>query len=303
MLPINATFHLKAAWLNWAKGDLAATRLALKQVEDLHPYPHSSRFIEQIMASRAELALRLGDLTTVNEWRQAVNLDATEPLTYLRESELIVLAQLLTVQSGAVSTPGEVRQPGLDLLERLAQFATTGGRNGRLIKILVWQAVAYHQAGNLSQAVAVLGRALVLAEAEGFVRTFVEAGSRLAALLRQVPVTGSTQLYVKRLLAAFSETASESRDLSVTDGHLAQRHSPPHGVGLPPAELIEPLSERELEVLSLVAAGLSNKEIADQLVLAVSTVKRHMSNIYGKLGVSSRTQSLVRARELGLLVD
>lgn len=303
-LPINAVLYLKVAWLNWAKGNLAATQAALEQVNQLHAYPSASRLIEIIMASRAELALRLGDLATAREWRQTVNLDVTEPLTYLREFELIILAQLLVVQAGAVSTPGGIRQQGLDLLARLAEFAATGGRIGRLIRILVWQAVAFHQAGELSQAVTVLGRALTLAEPEGFIRTFVDAGPVVAALLGQIPVTGSTPLYVKRLLAAFPETAAQGGPLPVTDGQGAAPRQPAPGAPPPATEaLIEPLSERELEVLGLVAAGLSNKEIADQLVLAVSTVKRHMSNIYGKLGVSSRTQSLARARELGLLVD
>lgn len=128
---------------------------------------------------------------------------------------------------------------------------------------------------------AALERALSLAEPGGYVRVFADEGAPLAGLLRQAAVRGIAPEYVGRLLAAVRDT--ESQPAAGSPG------------------LIEPLSDRETEVLRLVAAGLSNQEIAGELVLAVSTVKWHINNLYGKLGVNSRTQALARARDLRLL--
>jgi LuxR family maltose regulon positive regulatory protein len=126
-----------------------------------------------------------------------------------------------------------------------------------------------------------LERALSLAEPEGYVRTFVDEGEPMARLLRRALAQGLAPSYVASLLAALGEEA----------------------MPLPPGEqpLVEPLTQREIEVLHLIAAGLSNQEIAQELVIALSTVKSHINHMYGKLGVKSRTQAVARAQELGLL--
>jgi LuxR family maltose regulon positive regulatory protein len=152
---------------------------------------------------------------------------------------------------------------------------------GSVIEILVLQALAFHILGDLDQALSALHRALSLAEPEGYVRTFIDEGQVMAGLLRQAMTQGIAPGYVGKLLAASGDSP------------------------LPPAPaaqpLAEPLSDRELEVLRLVAAGLSNREIAAELVIAVSTVKSHINHIYGKLDVKSRTQAVARGRLLGLL--
>jgi LuxR family maltose regulon positive regulatory protein len=131
------------------------------------------------------------------------------------------------------------------------------------------------------RALSALERALALGEPEGYVRTFVDEGEPMAMLLRLALSQGMAPNYVARLLAAFGKEIEPT----------------------PPAmeSLVEPLSERELQVLRLVVAGLSNPEIAQELVIAVSTVKSHVNHIYGKLGVESRTQAVVKAQELALL--
>jgi LuxR family maltose regulon positive regulatory protein len=131
----------------------------------------------------------------------------------------------------------------------------------------------------------VLARALTLAEPEGYVRIFVDEGAPMAALLRAAAQRGIAPSYVAGLLAAFPQA-----------GKQPARQGEPDALSL-----VEALSARELEILRLIAAGHSNQAIADTLVIAVSTVKRHINNIYGKLAVQSRTQALVRARELHLL--
>ena len=131
--------------------------------------------------------------------------------------------------------------------------------------------------GRRDDAVRKLARALLLAEPEGFVRVFIEQGPSMATLLRTAGAQGHSPEYVRRLLTAFGESAP----LQDT--------------------LIEALSERELEVLHLVAEGLTNAEIAGKLVIAHSTVKTHINRIYSKLGVSSRTRAVARARQLQIL--
>jgi LuxR family maltose regulon positive regulatory protein len=150
-------------------------------------------------------------------------------------------------------------------------------RNGSLIEILILQALAFAAQKRDEEALSVLEQALDLAEPEGFVRIFLDEGASMAKLLRRAVAQDQHASYALRLLSALGETTTA------------------------PQSLIEPLSERELEVLRWVAAGYSNQEIAQELVLAVSTVKKHINNIYGKLEVGSRTQAVAKARELGLL--
>jgi LuxR family maltose regulon positive regulatory protein len=164
------------------------------------------------------------------------------------------------------------------LLAQLLQAARAAGRMGSAIKILALQALAFQAQGDHGQALSALKQVLALAEPEGYMRTFVDEGPPMAKLLRHALSQGIAPSYVARLLAAFGETTEPTAQ-----------------------PLVEPLSERELEVLRLVAAGLSNREIAQELVIAVSTVKSHTNHIYGKLGVKNRTQAAAWAKELNLL--
>jgi LuxR family maltose regulon positive regulatory protein len=149
-----------------------------------------------------------------------------------------------------------------------------------VIELLLLQALLCQAQGNHTGALTILERALRLAEPEGYVRLFVDEGEPMAALLRHARQRGLFLNYVDNLLAAFPTDESKQR----------------------PADLLpEPLSERELEVLRLVATGVSNQEIADQLFIALSTVKKHVGNILVKLDTPNRVQAIARARDLGLL--
>jgi LuxR family maltose regulon positive regulatory protein len=155
--------------------------------------------------------------------------------------------------------------------------------NGYVIGHSILKALALYAQGDEPQAMSALERALSLGEPEGYVRIFVDEGPPMAQLLYKAAAHGIMPEYAGRLLAAFPDAESPAPSQA------------------PPAEMIEPLSERELEILRLVAKGLSNREIAQRLVLSLSTIKWHTSNIYGKLGVKNRTQAVARSREMGLV--
>jgi LuxR family maltose regulon positive regulatory protein len=200
-------------------------------------------------------------------------------LDYFALIEYVALARVLMAQGKA--------EEATSLLQPLLETAEAGGRTTRVIEILGLQALAYQAGGHTDRAMASLQRALTLAEPEGFVRTFVDEGPPMARLLYEALSSGIVPDYVHELLAAFSDAALEQTD-------TAKRNAP-----MP--DLIEPLSDRELQVLQLIAEGLTNPEIASRLYLATNTVKAHTRNIYGKLGVHNRTQAVARARSLGLL--
>jgi LuxR family maltose regulon positive regulatory protein len=163
----------------------------------------------------------------------------------------------------------------------LLEAAQAAGRTAHVIKVRALQALAYQAQGDDGRALSALEQALVLAAPEGYVRTFVDDGEPMARLLRRARAKGIAPEYVSRLLAAFGERTPAAAPLGQA--------------------LVEPLTEREMEVLRLIAAGLSNREIGDELVVAVSTVKSHINHIYGKLDVKNRTRAVARARTLGLL--
>lgn len=169
-----------------------------------------------------------------------------------------------------------------ELLAGLAAAAEAGGHGGRLVEVLALQALALRVQGQVGPALAALRRALALAEPQGYARVFLDEGPAMVALLRELGDLGEPRElmgYVERLLA----------------------HGEQAGPPEPAAPLIEALSARELEVLRLAAAGLSNREIADRLIVTVGTVKTHLHNVYTKLGATSRTQAIARARSLHLV--
>ena len=213
----------------------------------------------------------------------------------------MTLARVLLAQSKGERTEHSILE-AMEFLERLLQAAEEGGRTGSIIEILMLQALAHQTQGDISAALVPLERALTLAEPEGYVRIFVDEGPPMAVLLtklhehvRKRPRATSTNVplaYIEWLLALL-------RRERVQEGT-----SPPAPSAPTPAQpLLDPLTERELEVLRLIAAGLSNRETAAQLVLALSTVKSYVNTIYGKLQVESRTQAVARARALHLLSE
>jgi len=180
-------------------------------------------------------------------------------------------------------------------LETLLQLAEAQGRMGSVIEILMLQAETLHAYGDVNQAIKSLSRALSLAEPEGYIRLFVDEGAPMARLL--------VQMRTHQRSESIGSTGYREHLLSLLGG--THDEGAPHPAAAAPGPgthpLIEPLSERELEVLRLIVTGCSNREIADRLVIAVSTVKWYVNAIYGKLQVESRTKAIARARELNIL--
>ncbi len=165
------------------------------------------------------------------------------------------------------------------LLERLLPTAEEGGRTGRVLEILVLQALAHQTLGDIPAALTCLERTVTLAEPEGYVRVFIDEGPPMASLLRAAEKQGMTRNYVRRLLAAVSETGQDSPVRQA---------------------LIDPLSERELDVLRLLGTELDGPAIARELMVSLSTVRTHTKHIYAKLAVTSRRAAVRRAAELDL---
>jgi LuxR family maltose regulon positive regulatory protein len=201
--------------------------------------------------------------------RWASEYEQYAPAEYLREVEDLTLARVWLAQEEA--------RKALSLLDRLLAAAQPAGRMGRVIEMEVLRALAHDQLDNRAAAMDALTDALELAEPEGYVRVFVNEGAPMAGLLEAAAAAGAP--YAGQLLQAF-----------VAEERLRQ-----------PSPLMEPLTDRELEMLELLAQGLSNLEIADQLVLSPNTVRTHLYHLYAKLAVHSRLQAVLRGREIGLL--
>src|SRR5918997_3970394 len=280
-------WRVAMARIREAEGDLDGTLDLLQEAERLYVsdfYPN----VRPIAAVKARMWVMQGRLGEALDWARARDLTVHDDLSYLREFEHITLARVLLYRSKSDRADRSILE-AMGLLERLLQAAEEGEKTGRVIEILVLQALAHHVQGDIPAALVTLERALALAEPEGYVRVFVDEGRPMAQLLSEARRRGIAPRYVGQLLAAFRAEEQKSEDES---------HLPP---ALPTQSLIEPLSQRALEVLRLIAQGLSNREIGERLFLALITVKGHNRNIFRKLQVRRRTEAVARARELGLL--
>jgi LuxR family maltose regulon positive regulatory protein len=226
-----------------------------------------------------EVSLQLagGDTTLAVHWVEKNGLSIDDRFEPHDLFAYLTLARVLLARNKT--------DEALRLLKRLLSVAEEIGATQSLITILLLQGLAHQAQGDDDQALAALERALNLAEPEGYVRTFVNAGPPMARLLYQAAERDIQRPYVGRLLAAFAELPPE----------------PAPDKPRQPARLIEPLSEREIEILQLLAEGLTNREIGQKLVISPGTVKVHTANIYSKLDVHNRTQAVTLAQNLGIL--
>jgi len=270
-------WRVAMARIREAEGDLDGALDLLDEAERLYLgdfFPN----VRPVPAVRARVRVAQGEWGEALGWARERGLSVADDLSYLREFEHITLARVLLARYAAERTEGSL-QEATQLLERLLRAAEEGQRTGSVIEILVLQALAHQARGDLPAALASLQRAVSLAEPEGYVRIFADEGAPMAALLRAAAKQGITRNYVRRLLAAVTTTED----------------SAPASQGL-----IEPLSERELDVLRLLRTDLDGPDIARELVVSLNTVRTHTKNIYAKLGVNNRRAAVRRARELDL---
>lgn len=273
-----------------ARGQRDAARATMAQALAYARRTGVPRLVDWLGVEQARLDLALGDVAAAAAWDQERRLDPDGPLSYLEELDFLALAHLRVAQS---------RGPeALRLLARLRGLAEAQGRGGSLVEIDALTALAARASGDADRAQAALARALARAAPEGYLRTFVDLGAPMRELLAarlasREPLSDAERAYLSRLLAAFPSEPPA--------GAAGRRVVRPMAPSSPPAALIEPPTPRELEVLGWISEGLRNEEIAEKLVVGLATVKKHINNLYAKLEVSSRTQALKRARELGLI--
>jgi LuxR family maltose regulon positive regulatory protein len=268
--------------VKWARGDAEGALEISHKAERLARESGAPQAIADAAFWKARLHLMGNNLrAAASELERASDVDDVPHSS--RESGRISLARLLIAR--------EDHDEALQLLDRLGEAAEAADRRGYVVEILTLQALALRAREEKSRTLDVMGRALALAEPEGYVRIFVEEGPPMAELLSEVleaqqrgRLDSSRRVpahYLRKLLAATERDAT--------------------GTARPAAELFEVLSERELEVLQLIAAGKSNRQIASELFVSVGTVKTHLNNAYRKLDAHNRTEAVARARELELL--
>lgn len=292
--------YIATARLQQAQGEHARSLQTLATFFDV---ARTGRFAAPLLAraaaAQAQLVLAQGDLAAAERWADAAGIRDDEELSFLREGEHLVLARLRIAQERAGQGSHGAEQ-ALRLLDRLLATAEAGARMGSVIEILILQALALRLQGNSARALSTLERALLLAAPERYIRIFVDEGPSMTAMLIEAHARGIVPDFVATLLAANG------------GGIPAQGSSTPERGELPPADapvaepqsavpLVEPLTAREWEVLRLLVAGHSNQAIAEELVVAVGTVKRHVNSILSKLQAQSRLEAVARARELALV--
>jgi LuxR family maltose regulon positive regulatory protein len=286
--PPLATGLATLAWIRQTHGDSAGALDAIDEAEGVAPSRGVATLLNPAPALRARLLLARGDLAAAARWTKQRGLGADDQPSYPHEPEYLVLARVLLAQD----RPDQA----LGLLARLRAAAAAQGRLGSLIEIQALWALALAGSGDEAGAVAVLAEALTLACPQGYVRVFADEGAPMAALLGRLvaaqrtvqSAAGGVPLdCLARLLRAFDAKAAEPRS-----GRGA--------AGAVPG-LVEQLTDRELQVLGLLAAGRSNQRIAGELVVSLDTVKKHVGHLLDKLGAANRTEAVARARELGLL--
>ena len=273
------------AWIRQAMDEPAGALEAIGEAVRASPGPGG--LLNPVLAQRARLLLAQGDVAGAARWAQGCGLGADDEPDYSQESGFLVLARVLLAEG----QPG----PALRLLDRLQALAAAQDRAGSLIELGALRALALAASGEQGAAVDALAAALALGCPHGYVRVFADEGLPMAALLGRL------------VTAQRAGQATEGIPLSclarLQRAFEGQHAVPDPGRGMAAAVpgIFEPLTSREQQVLSMLAAGSSNQVIASELVVTLDTVKKHVTHILGKLGALNRTEAVARARALNLI--
>ena len=272
--------------ISFSRGELDDAEAIIQKMENIDRVSDAPPWImTEFAAWRVRLWLEQNKLEAAFQWGHEHGLDTNGTIKPLPEMNYFLLFDYLML-ARVLLAQGRLDDSAV-LITQLLTTAETCGRTTRVIEILLLRTLTYQAKGATDRAFASLKRAISLAEPLGFVRIFADEGPPLASLLQEALNRGIAPAYVLRLLAAFS--TDELEETSATAFQADQ------------SELVEPRSERELEVLQLIAEGLTNPEIATRLFLSLNTVKVHTRNIYGKLDAHTRTQAVAKASALGIL--
>jgi LuxR family transcriptional regulator, maltose regulon positive regulatory protein len=274
------------AWIRQAQGDPGGALEAMDEANRTALGPGVTGLLNPVPAQRARLLLAQGDVAAATAWTSERGLSPDDEPVYPREREYLVLARVLLAQDQPVQA--------LKLLEGMLTAAAVQSRTGSVIEIGALRALALAACGDQDAAVDALARALALGYPQGYVRVFADEGAPMRSLLARLAAAQLGQRASGRDINASYLTALLRACDETDDGAPSGRAAAQPG-------LIEPLTERELEVLRLLAAGRSNQRIAHELVVALDTVKKHVTHILGKLGAANRTEAAVRARQVGLI--
>jgi ATP/maltotriose-dependent transcriptional regulator MalT len=282
-----ATGLAVVARIRRALGDAAGALEAMSEAGQVALSPQVTALFNPVPSQRARLLLAQGDISAVTQWITAAGLSPDDEPEYPREPAYLVLARVLLARDD----PG----PALTLLQRLLDAAAGQGRAGSVIEIQALRALALAACGDRVSALGALTEALTLGCPQGYVRVFADEGAPMRALLVELAAARPGQQHVARridpgYLAALVHACGQPDAVP----------PPRRAAGTAPG-LLEPLTGRELEVLRLLAAGRSNQRIAHDLVVALDTVKKHVTHVLGKLGAANRTEAVARARQLGLI--
>jgi ATP/maltotriose-dependent transcriptional regulator MalT len=285
-----ATGLAMLARIRQVQGDTAGALDAIGQAGKVGLSPQLTPLLNPVPAWQARLMLARGEVAAAGHWASGRELGADDEPGYPRERDYLVLARLLLAE--------QTYDRALRLLERMRAQATAQQRTGSIIELAALQTLALAASGDQTAALASLAEALILAAPEGYIRVFADEGAPMARLLGRIAAAqrrgqaapgGAIPLdYLDRLALAFQPGGARP---------VLRTTRPRSAV----AAQAEPLSARELDVLGLLAAGKSNQQIADELVVVRDTVKKHVGHILDKLGAANRTQAVARARALGLL--
>ena len=274
------------ARIRQAHGDAAAAMAAMGEAGQVELSPQVVALLNPVPSQRARLLLAQGEVTA-SQWAKAAGLSPDDEPDYPREPGYLVLARVLLAQND----PG----PALTLLQRLLATAASQGRTGSIIEIQALRALALAARGDHASALAALAEVLTPACRQGYVRVFADEGAPMRALLA-------------RLSAAQRDQRAPARGVHV--GYLAAVLRACGQAGAVPPQrraaaavpgLVDQLTARELEILALLAAGTPNPRIAEELVVTLDTVKKHVTHVLGKLGAANRTEAAARARQLSLI--
>jgi LuxR family maltose regulon positive regulatory protein len=268
-----------------AQGDMTDAAEAIeKGIRVIHSSGVFSEARDAVQTTEIKFQLQQGKNQTVERWVDSLekSIESGNSLRFENELVYITLAK--------VYIAWKKWNEAIKLLSQLEVNAQSGGRTGRLIEILILEALVKQKLDGPAQALEVLANSLALAEPEGYIRVYVDEGEPMRLLLAQWLAHAENNPlrdYARRLLSHFD---SEAKNAAVMQEITSKVQ-----------KLVEPLSQRELEVLHIIALGKTNQEIARQLIVSPGTVKAHTASIYRKLDVANRTEAVARARQLGII--